>query len=118
MLKESFLAGQGSMRITYLDEARTKLEFEFSGLIPNGVYTLWNVLTPMPDFSDEPLGPEGYGKHGVIADDEGNAYTVVYLDKRPGAMFLLDYHADGKLTGEKGEVVFPGALWAPFPKLD
>ncbi len=106
------------MTVTPLGERRTRLEFHFAGLTPNGVYTLWNVLTPLPDFSDEPLGPEGYGRHGVIADADGKARAVAYLDERPGAIFLLDHHADGGLTGEKGEVVFPGALWAPFPDLE
>lgn len=118
MTKQSFLAGRGSMKITLLDEKRTKIEFVFLGLIPNGVYTLWNVLEDFPNFRDEPLGPEGYGKHGVIVNQNGHAHAVVYLNKRPGVMFLLDYHADGKLTGEKGKEVFPGALWARFPKFD
>jgi hypothetical protein len=118
MTKQSFMSGRGSMKITLLDEKRTKLEFEFFGLIPNGVYTLWNVLEDFPNFRDEPLGPEGYGKHGVIVDQNGHAHAVVYLNKRPDVMFLLDYHADGKLKGEKGKEVFPGALWARFPKFD
>ena len=41
---------------------------------------------------------------------------VAYLDKRPSVMFLLDYHADGALKGEKSVVNFPGALWGEFPK--
>ena len=116
MTRQSFTAAQGSVVITLIDEQRTKLEFNFAGLIPNGVYTMWNVLTPKPEFSDEPLGPTGYGKHGVIADHTGRAHAVVYLDKRPGVMFLLDYHADGALKGKKGVVNFPGALWGEFPK--
>ena len=116
MTRQSFTAAHGSVVITLLDEKRTKLKFDFAGLIPNGVYTMWNVLTPKPEFSDEPLGPTGYGKHGVIADDTGNGHAVVYLNKRPGVMFLLDYHADGALKGKKGVVNFPGALWGEFPK--
>jgi hypothetical protein len=115
MTKQSFMAARGIMKLTYIDEQRTRLEFDFIGLIPNGVYTMWNVLSDVPDFEDEPLGSEGYGKHGVIADENGNAQAVVYLDKRPGKIFLLDYHSDGKLTGEKGKTVFPGALWSQFP---
>ncbi len=116
MTRQSFTAAHGSVVITLLDKKRTKLEFDFSGLIPNGVYTMWNVLILKPEFSDEPLGPTGYGKHGVIADDTGNAHAVVYLGKRPGVMFLLDYHADGALKGKKGVVNFPGALWGEFPE--
>jgi hypothetical protein len=118
MLPQSFMAGHGRMRVIAVDDRRTRLEFDFAGLIPNGVYTLWNVLSPKPNFKDEPLGPEGWGGNAVIADPNGRAQAVVYLEKRPGVMFLLDYHADGKLTGKKGETVFPGALWAPFTRLD
>lgn len=118
MTEKSFNAGAGTMRVTPLDKKRTKVDFEFSGLIPNGVYTLWNVTSELPNFKEEPLGTEGYGNHGVIADDHGHAHAVVYLDKRPGDIFLLDYHSDGKLTGEKGKVVFSGALWGRFPKIN
>ena len=115
MTERTFLAAEGVMTATALDEKGTRLEFEFSGLIPNGVYTLWNVLTPLPDFSDDPLGEEGFGDHGLITDRQGRAEAVVFLNERPGEIFLLDYHADGELTGEKGEVVFPGVLWARSP---
>ena len=69
------------MKITLLDEKRTKLEFKFFGLIPNDVYTLWNMLEDFSNFQDEPLGPEGYSKHGVIVDPNGHAHAVVYLNK-------------------------------------
>jgi len=115
MTERTFEAGSGEMTVTALGPERTRIRFDLEGLIPNGVYTLWNVLQPMPNFKDEPLGPKGYGKHGLIADAEGEIETSVYLNERPGEIFLLDYHADGKLTGKKGEVVFPGALFGHFP---
>jgi len=34
-------------------------------------------------------------------------------DTWPGKEFLLDYHADGKLSQAAG--VYPGALWGKFP---
>ena len=64
MTWQSFTAAQGSVVITLIDEQRTKLEFNFAGLIPNGVYTMWNVLTPKPEFSDE-----GNHDRAICGDD-------------------------------------------------
>ncbi len=108
----SFWAARGTAGISKLGVSRVKIEFDFEGLIPFGVYTLWNVLEPDP-FKDEPLGEFGAGKHSVVADANGRAHKVVVLNKWPGKEFLLDYHADGKLSQSKG--VYPGALWGKFP---
>ena len=108
----SFWAGRGTMALTKLADSKVQIAFDFEGLIPYGVYTLWNVLETEP-FKDEPLGEFGYGKHSVVADGTGKAHRVVVLDKWPGKEFLLDYHADGQLSQSKG--VYPGALWGRFP---
>ena len=94
MTRQSFTAAHGSVVITLLDKKRTKLEFDFAGLIPNGVYTMWNVLTPKPEFSDEPLGPTGYGKHGVIADDTGGTQRLKLKldDLHDGIVKKSDYY--------------------------
>ncbi len=60
--------------------------------------------------------------HGTKANFRpvGRAKMYCYvkvLDHRPAKEFLLDYHADGHFRGgTKGDVVFPGALWAKFPE--
>lgn len=112
MTAYSFWAARGTMALSKLPDGKVRIEFDFGGLIPYGLYTLWNVLETDP-FKDEPLGPFGYGKHSVVADGSGHAHKVVMLDKWPGKEFLLDYHADGKLSQSKG--VYPGALWGLFP---
>jgi hypothetical protein len=112
MTEYSFWAGRGTMALTKLADSKVQVVFDFEGLIPYGVYTLWNVLETEP-FKDEPLGEFGYGKHSVVADGTGKAHKVVVLDKWPGKEFLLDYHADGQLSQSKG--VYPGALWGRFP---
>ena len=112
MTEYSFWAGRGTMALTKLADSKVQIEFDFEGLIPYAVYTLWNVLETEP-FKDEPLGEFGYGKHSVVADGTGKAHKVVVLDKWPGKEFLLDYHADGQLSQSKG--VYPGALWGRFP---
>lgn len=112
MTAYSFWAARGTCRLTKLSDGRVELAFDFEGLIPYGVYTLWNVLETEP-FKDEPLGEFGAGRHSVVADGEGKAHKVIVLDKWPGKEFLLDYHADGKLSQAEG--VYPGALWGRLP---
>ena len=112
MTPYSFWAARGTVALTKLPDGKVKLAFSFRGLIPYGVYTLWNVLETDP-FKDEALGEFGAGKHSVVSDGNGRAYKVVVLNKWPGKEFLLDYHADGGLSQSKG--VYPGALWGKFP---
>jgi hypothetical protein len=80
--------------------------------VHEGVYTLWNVVETEP-FKDEPYTEFGAGKHAIVADGSGRAHKVVQRDSWPGKEFLLDYHADGKLSQAAG--VYPGALWGKFP---
>ena len=112
MTTYSFWAGRGTAKLRRLDNGGAQITFDFEGLIPYGLYTLWNVLETNP-FKDEPLGEFGVGKHSVVADGSGRAHKVVILNKWPGKEFLLDYHADGQLSQATG--VYPGALWGRFP---
>ena len=112
MTAASFWAGHGVAKLTKLADGKVITEFDFEGLIPFGVYTLWNVVETEP-FKDEPYGEFGAGKHAVVADGNGRAHKVVLRETWPGKEFLLDYHADGKLSQASG--VYPGALWGKFP---
>lgn len=112
MTAATFQAGHGTAALRKLDDGQVEIALEFEGLIPYGVYTLWNVLETDP-FKDEPLGEFGAGRHSVVADSAGRAEKVVVLADWPGQEFLLDYHADGKLSQATG--VYPGALWGQFP---
>jgi len=112
MTHASFRAGHGSVALTKLANGKVKLDFHFSGLIPYGLYTLWNVKQLKP-FHDEPMAEFGAGKHSVVAGSHGFAHKTVIRDSWPGQAFLLDYHSDGKLSQSKG--VYPGALYGEFP---
>jgi hypothetical protein len=112
MTAASFWAGRGVAKLTKLPDGKVLTEFDFEGLIPYGVYTLWNVVETEP-FKDEPYTEFGAGKHAVVADGNGRVHKVVLRDTWPGKEFLLDYHADGKLSQAAG--VYPGALWGKFP---
>jgi hypothetical protein len=112
MTAASFWAGHGTAKLTKLADGKVLTEFDFEGLIPYGVYTLWNVVETEP-FKDEPYTEFGAGKHAVIADGNGRVHKVVMRNGWPGKEFLLDYHADGKLSQAAG--VYPEALWGKFP---
>jgi hypothetical protein len=112
MTAASFWAAHGVAKLTKLSDGKILTEFDFEGLIPYGVYTLWNVLETQP-FKDEPYTEFGAGKHAIVADGSGHAHKAVLRDTWPGKEFLLDYHADGKLSQAAG--VYPGALWGKIP---
>ncbi|NJL58172.1 hypothetical protein HC928_25945 [bacterium] len=93
---------------TYTVEGDTAtLEAEFSGLIPNGTYTLWcsvNVLEVMIPV-DEPCGAVDGSEASIIVDENGSATYIVEMPALPGstedALTLLSvaYHSDGQTYG-------------------
>jgi hypothetical protein len=111
MTAYSFWAARGTAKLTKQADGKVVTEFDFDGLIPYGVYTLWNVLETSP-FKDEPYTEFGAGKHSLVADGQGHAHKTVIRDSWPGKEFFLDYHSDGKLSQSSG--VF-SVLWGKFP---
>ena len=59
------MGGPRRRRLTKLPDGKVLTEFDFEGLIPYGVYTLWNVVETEP-FKDEPYTEFGVGKHAII----------------------------------------------------
>src|SRR5919106_3497272 len=52
----TFHAARGTLVIYAHEDGRTDLVFDFQGLLPYGVYTLWDVVDPNFDtFKDRPL---------------------------------------------------------------
>src|SRR5258708_7512451 len=72
MTVASFWAGHGTAKLTKLPDGKILTEFDFEGLIPYGVYTLWNVVETEP-FKDEPDTDFGAGRHAIVADGGGRA---------------------------------------------
>jgi hypothetical protein len=94
------------------------LDLEFSGLVPNGVYTMWHAfiaLPPTEPFSgtlDLPLGARDGSESVFVADGNGKAKFVHSF--KPGlqmsdvwttSMLAINYHSDGKTYGGR-----PGAF--------
>ena len=110
---------QGIMRV-YCDGDTSYFEFEFSGLIPNGVYTLWIG----PGTSTNILGTGALGSNDgtdnvLDVDDNGNSeismsmssgtlsvfgiLTSCVLTNGTNITIVLDYHIDNQTYGS-----FPG----------
>lgn len=106
-----WLKHRGTGTYTYEDGVG-HLDLEFSGLVPNGVYTMWHAfiaLPPTEPFSgtlDLPLGARDGSESVFVADAKGTARFVHRF--RPGlqmsdvwttSMLAINYHSDGKTWG-------------------
>ncbi len=85
------------------------LDIEFTGLVPNGVYTMWHAfmaLPPTEPFSgtlDLPLGARDGSESVFKAESDGSARFVRSFspclemsDDWTTSMLALNYHSDGK----------------------
>lgn len=138
---ETLHAAEGTMYIVEHPDGRTDISFDLYHLLPNGVYSLWDVINTDvggPGFADQPLadvlpvdfgdsarpdffgGIQGMGAHGLRADACGRAkFTINLTTHRPNKWFLLDFHGnDWVKGGTKGVNVIPAVLWAEFPAFD
>jgi hypothetical protein len=111
-----WLKHRGSGKYTSKDGVGT-LELEFTGLVPNGVYSMWHsfmALPPPEPFTgtlDLPLGARDGSESAFLADAKGNAKFVHTF--QPGlemsdvwttSMLAINYHSDGKTyRGHPGE---------------
>ena len=106
-----WLKHQGTGTYTFEDGVG-HLDLSFSGLVPNGVYTMWHAfmaLPPTEPFSgalDLPLGAGDGSESVFIADEDGKARFVhtfspglQLTDVWTTAMLAIAYHSDGKTYG-------------------
>ena len=106
-----WLKHRGTGKYTY-EQGTGTLDLEFTGLVPNGVYTMWHAfiaLPPTTPFSgtlDLPLGARD-GSESVFRADE-NGHAKFQHSFKPGlqmsdvwttAMLAINYHSDGKTYG-------------------
>lgn len=113
-----WLAHKGTGRYTCTNGEGT-LETSFSGLVPNGVYTMWHAFVALPatkpfsGFLDLPLGARDGSTSVFVADDNGQAAfnhtfkpCLQMSDVWTTALLAINYHSDGKtyaaLTGDFG----------------
>lgn len=106
-----WLKHQGTGTYTCEDGTGT-LKLKFTGLIPNGVYTLWHFFIPIPPpvpFTgtlDLPLGARDGSESMFVADANGNAEfdhsfapCLQMSDVWAHTGIALNYHSDGKIYG-------------------
>ena len=98
--------GQGTYRC---ENGQGTLETSFSGLVPNGVYTMWHAFmaipatTPFSGALELPLGARDGSTSIFTADADGNAAfnhqfkpCLQMSDVWTTAMLAINYHSDGK----------------------
>jgi hypothetical protein len=111
MTAGEWLKQQGKGTYTYKDGVGS-LDLEFTGLVPDGVYTIWHAFmpaTPPVPFTgtlDLPLGAPDGTESVFRADADGKAKFVHTF--QPGlemsdvwttAILAINYHSDGKTYG-------------------
>jgi hypothetical protein len=106
-----WLKTSGRGTYTYRD-GEGSLDLRFTGLVPNGIYTMWNVFGPVSPpkpftgLLDLPLGASDGSENMFRADEQGNAvFThtfkpgLQFSDVWTNALLAICYHRDGKTYG-------------------
>jgi len=106
-----WLHHQGTGKYTFEDGVG-HLELSFSGLVPNGVYTMWHAFAAIPPtepFSgvlDMPLGARDGSESVFVADENGKAAFdhsfspgLQMSDTWTTSMLAIAYHSDDRTHG-------------------
>ena len=93
-------------------EGEGALDLEFTGLVPNGVYTMWHFFIAIPPpvpFTgtlDLPLGARDGSESVFVADENGKASfkhnfmpCLELSDAWTYGALAINYHSDGKTYG-------------------
>lgn len=89
-----------------------RLEVEFTGLVPSGVYTIWHAFTALPPTKpfagtlDLPLGARDGSESVFVAESDGTAEVVREFrpclqmsDVWTTSMLALNWHSDDRTYG-------------------
>ena len=103
-----WLKHQGTGTYT-CENGEGSLQTSFTGLVPNGVYTMWHAFIPMPvttPFSgtlDIPLGARDGSTSVFVADPDGKAAfnhtfkpCLQMSDVWLSSMLAINWHSDGR----------------------
>jgi hypothetical protein len=106
-----WLKHSGTGRYT-CENGQGALDLKFTGLVPNGVYTMWHFFMAIPPpepFTgtlDLPLGARDGSESVFVADENGNATfrhtfapCLQLSDIWTTAGLAINYHSDGKTYG-------------------
>ena len=100
---------QANVTVTDVNNETYTVKVEASGLVSNGLYTLWYINDQLVGKEMGPAG--GVPDNEFRADDEGNATTSITVPANSDYdMMGIAYHADNQTHGDKpgkmGEVTF------------
>jgi hypothetical protein len=113
--EDQWMKASGEARLVSSEGGEATVEVEASGLVPDGLYTIWWV-TPQTIGMD--MGPAGgTPANEFTADAQGNASTTISVPaENTYGMMVVAYHADnqthGDMPGEMGEVTFEHLMGA------
>jgi hypothetical protein len=93
------------------NDGQGEITLEFTGLVPNGVYTLWYVFSPQPPTTpfmtlDLPLGARDGSQSVISVNADGTASYEATLTpclqmsgEQAATLLALAYHSDGETHG-------------------
>lgn len=115
--EETWLDATADSQVSATDDGRYEVALELTGLVPEGLYTVWAVTERLVGMNVEPAG--GLPDNEFTADAEGNAtHTITVPADNSYDMLVVAYHADdmthGDNPGAMGEVTFSHVA-GPFP---
>ncbi len=116
---DTWLAAELSATVTMGMDGNDSIVLRGSGLVPDGVYTLWWVNNMM-DMANMSMGPVGGSPaNEFIADADGDVFAFLNVPSDNDYQTLVvAYHADGNTygdnPGEMGVITF-GHLMGAFP---
>jgi hypothetical protein len=96
---EEWLAASGEAEVAAQEDGQDVIEFQGSGLVPEGLYTFWWVSDRLIGMDMGPGG--GVPDNEFTADAEGHAATTIRVPSdNTYEMMVVAYHADGQTHGE------------------
>jgi hypothetical protein len=96
---EQWTAAQGEAKVVGREDGQDVIEFEASGLVPEGLYTFWWVNRSTFGMDMGPGG--GLPDNEFTADAEGDATATIRVPSdNDYQMMVVAYHADGRTHGE------------------
>jgi hypothetical protein len=100
---------QAKVTVTDVSGDTYTVKVEASGLVPNGLYTVWWIKDQLIGKAMGPAG--GVPNNELRADEQGNATTTIAIPANNDYdMMGLAYHADNQTHGDKpgkmGETAF------------
>ncbi len=107
--EQEWTSAKANVTVTEVNADSYTVQVEASGLVPNGLYTLWYIKERLVGMGMGPAG--GTPENEFRADSDGNATTTVTVPKdNDYDMMGVAYHADDQTHGDKpgkmGETAF------------